>query len=142
MKTEMSIHSGNKVGGVWQVSRETEERQSRDVVKVYTTLFSHPNVEAIVWWKFTDLIGLNGSPAGLIGRDMSPKPAYDALKKLIKETLWTHVALQTNHNGEVSFRGFYGDYSVVVSGPSGKTHATSFSLRRGVERVEVVLDET
>ena len=23
--TELSIHSGNKVGGVWQVSRETEE---------------------------------------------------------------------------------------------------------------------
>jgi len=33
-------------------------------------------------------------------------------------------------------------YSVVVSRPSGKNHATPFSLRRGVERVEVVLDET
>ena len=85
-------------------------------MKVYTTLFSHPIVEAIVWWKFTDLIGLNGSPAGLIGRDMSPKPAYIVLQDLIKETWWTRKRLTVNDAGEVSFRGFYGEYSVVPLG--------------------------
>jgi endo-1,4-beta-xylanase len=44
---------------------------------------------------------------------MSPKPAYDALKELIKRKWWTgELKLTTDQAGRVRFRGFLGDYAV------------------------------
>jgi hypothetical protein len=44
---------------------------------------------------------------------MSPKPAYDALKKLIKGDCWTRpLKLTTDDTGHVKFRGFLGDYEL------------------------------
>ncbi len=43
------------------------------------------------------------------------KPAYYALKRLLKET-WTTEWRGTAASGAASFRGFYGDYEVEVPG--------------------------
>lgn len=80
------------------------------MVRFYTVLFSHPAVEAITWWDFSDQGAWQGAPAGFVREDMSPKPAYQALLKLIKDKWWTRTEVEIGSQGEARFRGFYGDY--------------------------------
>jgi hypothetical protein len=62
---------------------------------------------------------------------MSPKPAYDVLRRLIKERWWTDTAAKTNQRGDMRFRGTLGDYQILVS-VDGKTVATeTMTVRRG-----------
>ena len=97
----------------WDSTPEGEERQGREVADFYRVLFSHPAVEAITWWDFSDAGAWQAAPAGLVRKDMSPKPAYEALAKMIKKEWWTGpLTLKTNAQGKVNFRAFLGVYSV------------------------------
>jgi len=103
----------------WSTSREGERRQTEAVRKFYRLLFSHPAVEAITWWGFSDAGSWMGAPAGLLRKDMSPKPVYGVLKKLIKDDWWTGpLKLKTDYEGRISFRGFLGDY--VIESEKGR----------------------
>ena len=96
--------------------------------------FSHPSVTQIVYWNLVDGYAAFTTPGdmkggenyyrgGLLRFDMSEKPAYKRLKHLIKEVWTTDETLCSNENGEVSFRGFYGEYEVTVG---GKTYTVNF----------------
>ncbi len=71
----------------WPSTPEGEERQARETLQHYETLFAHPLVEGITWWDLQDGNWLN-APAGLIRKDGSTKPAYDELLKRIKGEWW------------------------------------------------------
>jgi hypothetical protein len=98
----------------WITTAEGEEQQAWQVEEFYTVLFSHPAVEAVTWWDFTDQNAWQGAPAGLVREDMTPKPAYDALKELVKNRWWTQTEVVTGAEGEARFRGFLGDYEAVA----------------------------
>lgn len=96
----------------WPSTPAGEERQAQEVVTHYKTLLSHPAVQAITWWDMTDGGWLN-APAGLLRCDQSPKPAYDALLKLIKGDWWlAPTSMTTDAHGQVIFTGFLGDYEL------------------------------
>jgi GH35 family endo-1,4-beta-xylanase len=42
----------------------------------YSLLLAEPGVRAVTWWDFSDLAAWQGAPAGLLDKDMSPKPLY------------------------------------------------------------------
>ena len=63
--------------------------------------------------------GWQGAPAGLVHADLTPKPVYERLTKLIKGKWWTNLETQTEETGVTRFRGFLGRYRVTVSTPSG-----------------------
>jgi hypothetical protein len=51
---------------------------------------------------------------------MSPKPAYEALAKMIKKEWWTGpTVLKTDAQGKVNFRGFLGVYFVKTERLAG-----------------------
>lgn len=108
-------------------SPEGEQRQAELVERFYTVLFSHPAVEAITWWDFSDQGAWQGAPAGLLREDMSPKPAYEALRKLIRGKWWTHAEANLDSRGEARFRGFYGDYRLRIEA-GGRTLTGAFSF--------------
>ncbi len=112
--TETTIVSGPKTARGWVTTAEGEKAQAGYVTEFYTVLFSHPAVEAITWWDFTDQGAWRGAPAGLIRADMTPKPAYDQLKALIKGRWWTRTEAELGPAGRLSFRGFFGRYKVTV----------------------------
>jgi len=133
--TETTILSGERrrwgaSEADWHTTPEGEKQQARDVVRFYTVLFSHPAVEAITWWDFSDLHAWRRAPAGFLRKDMTPKPAYDELKKLIKGKWWTRQTLETDRDGRASLRGFLGDYRVSVTA-GGKTIARDLVLEKG-----------
>jgi GH35 family endo-1,4-beta-xylanase len=100
----------------WPSTAEGEARQAAEVVEFYKTLFAHPQVEAITNWGLCDGGWLN-APSGYIRRDLSNKPAYHALLKLVKGEWWLPpTRMVTNSDGKLSFTGFLGDYAVSWAG--------------------------
>ena len=119
----------------WPSTPEGEERQADDVVRHYRTLLSHPAVQAVTYWGITDRGAWLGAPAGLVRSDGTPKPAYDALRALVKGEWWLPpTRLRTDGEGRVRVRGWAGDYSVAVGDRSA-----SWSLRPDVPAPEVTL---
>ena len=132
--TEMTILSGApgwERPRPWKTTPEGEEIQAREVVRVYTMLFSHPAVEAITWWDFSDYRSWQGAPAGFIRSDMSPKPAYTELYKLLKQKWWTDQKLSTNDEGRVQVRAFLGDYRVTVEADGRSPTTQELKLEPG-----------
>ena len=105
----------------WPSTQEGEQRQARETARFYTMLFSHPAVEAITWWDFSDRRAWQGAPAGWLREDMSPKPVYDRLLDLIKGKWWTRLDLKTDTQGQARFRGFLGQYQVTVTVDGNRT---------------------
>jgi len=104
----------------WPTTKAGEKSQAERAAEFYRVLFSHPAVEAITWWDFSDQGSWMNAPAGLLRKDMSPKPAYNALKKLIRKDWWTGpLKLTTNDKGRVRFRGFLGAYRVKTAAGEG-----------------------
>jgi endo-1,4-beta-xylanase len=110
--TETTVVSGPRKDSVWTTTPEGERAQARQVSEFYTVLFSHPAVEAITWWDFTDQNAWQQAPAGLVRGDMSAKPAYEQLQSLIKGKWWTRVETATAAGGNVEFQGFFGQYEI------------------------------
>jgi len=135
--TETTIVSGQRPrakgpGTPWPSTPEGEAHQAREVVRFYTMLFSHPAVEAITWWDFSDFHAWQGAPAGFLRADMTPKPVYEELKKLIKDKWWTRATITAHEDGTAVIRGFLGDYQVTVTA-RGKVVQQRFAIRKGGE---------
>jgi endo-1,4-beta-xylanase len=100
----------------WPTTPAGEERQARETILHYETLFAHPLVESITWWDMSDGGWLN-APAGLLRQDGSAKPAYLELLKRIKGEWWTApLRLVTDQEGKARFGGFLGDYELACAG--------------------------
>ncbi len=124
----------------WASTAEGERRQAEEVVRFYTILFSHPAVQAITWWDFSDQGAWQQAPAGLVRADMTPKPAYDALMKLIKGKWWTRTEARTSRQGAARFHGFYGDYRVSVKEHGRELTGTFAFNPQTTQPVDVKLD--
>jgi len=103
----------------WPSTPGGEQRQADYAEKMYTLLFSHPAVHAIAWWNLVDE-DWDRIPGGLVRKDLTPKPAYDRLMKLIKGKWWTTTEAKTDKKGSIKFRGFAGHYRISVLTRSGK----------------------
>jgi endo-1,4-beta-xylanase len=122
----------------WISTPEGEKRQAEQVAEFYSILFSHPSVEAITWWDFTDQNAWQQAPAGLIREDMSPKPVYEELKRLIKGKWWTQTETTTETGGTAKFRGFLGKYEVSTQ-IDGKKLTGIFQLNKTATEIDVQL---
>jgi GH35 family endo-1,4-beta-xylanase len=135
--TEATILSGEarpqraRGGRAWPSTADGEKRQAEDVERFYTMLFSHPAVAGITWWDFSDRAAWQGAPAGLLRRDMSPKPAYERLRELIRKRWWTHATIRTGATGQAECRVFLGEHRVKVTTAAGARVVTTLSVTRG-----------
>ncbi len=146
--TEMTILSGrlkdpnekdwHKKHTDWFSTPEGERFQLEAGIGIYTALFSHPAVEAITWWDFSDHNAWQGAPAGLVREDMSPKPFYDWLKEAFRKRWTTRASVECDDSGKGTARCFFGDYEAEVKAASGRTLKGRFRLsRRGPREVQV-----
>ena len=96
----------------WPSTPEGEARQAEEIVTHYRTLLSHPQVESITYWGIEDGGWLN-APGGFLRLDGSPKPAYDALRGLVRGEWWlAPTTMQTDDDGVIDVTGWFGDYDV------------------------------
>lgn len=124
----------------WKSTEEGEIAQADYGEQLYTLLFSHPSVEAITWWDFSDYGSWQGAPAGLIREDMTPKPLYQRLLNLVRKEWSTNAYTTSDEEGRTRLCCFFGTHRVEVTLDSGLILNGSFTLsRRGDRAVEVVL---
>lgn len=129
-ETPMADYHRNREG--WDTTPQDEAHQADYVERLYGLLFAHPAVEAITWWDLSDDRAWMRAPAGLVRRDMSPKPAYERLLKKTKGEWWTAKAeATTGASGRAYLRGFHGAYEGTVTLPDGTPRPVSFEIRPG-----------
>ncbi|MBO5453445.1 MAG: endo-1,4-beta-xylanase [Clostridia bacterium] len=104
---------------------EDEALQAELIEKLYSIWFSCEKVEQIIYWNLVDgyaafapqgdmTAGENYYYGGLIRFDLTPKPAYFTIKNLFEKKWHTEENIETNENGESTFRGFYGKYDLEI----------------------------
>ena len=102
----------------WPTTPDGEARQAQEIVRHYRALVGHPAVASITYWGLTDEGSWLGAPVGLVRKDGTRKPSYDALEGLIKGEWWLPPSERTTDAaGRVAVSGFFGEYS--VSTPDG-----------------------
>lgn len=102
-----------------------------------TAMFSHPAVDGVLVWGFWANRHWRGR-AAMFRADWSPRPQADSWRELIYDRWWTRETGRSGDDGAASFRGFKGDYDVVVT-HAGKTTRTKAVIGDGVREVEVTL---
>lgn len=117
---------GSPWRGIWD-----EAQQADYAEKFYRVCFGHPAVSAISWWDFGDA-GAFKAGCGLLRSDLRPKPAYEKLKKLIREEWWTKAQGQTGADGRYAFTGYFGRYHVTVR-HNGKSQEADFTLAKDTQ---------
>ena len=131
--------SGKDITG-WHTGKWTEEAQAECAEQFYTLAFGYPAVVSINWWGLSDRnIWLKGG--GLLDSEYNPKPVYNTLFKLIKQEWMTkNLRIDTDKNGEANFRGFYGEYDIVIIKPDGsKQNLRKHLQEKANNRWKVVL---
>ena len=119
---------------------EDEEIQAEILTNLYRMWFSHPAMEAIIYWNLVDgfahgtvpgdmTAGENYYHGGLIRHDFTPKPAYVVLKELFEKTWRTRLSLDSGAADSLMFKGFYGEYELVAS-VGDRSTTTTFHLDR------------
>lgn len=101
---------------------EEDEQLQADMLELwYSIWFSHPAVDTVVYWNTAeghthvgDNWNENNCRGGLFHSDLTPKKSALKLKELFSKIWHTGLELVTNENGEVDFRGFYGDYTATL----------------------------
>lgn len=130
--TEMTIPA---YGG----DEENEWVQAELIKNVYSVFFSHPAMEAVIYWNVVDgyaafapqgdmTAGENKYFGGLMRFDMTEKPAFKMLKHLIHEE-WHTGEKVSAVDGHAKFRGFYGDYKLTIHAGE-KTYERDYKLSK------------
>ncbi len=128
---------------------EDEEVQAELLANLYPIFFSHPAMEAVIYWNLVDgyaytvkgladagdmTQGENIYRGGLLRFDMSEKSAFGVLKNLIRHEWHTSDVVKAEKTDKaekslVQFRGFYGDYKLTVHAGE-KTIPVDFKLSK------------
>lgn len=129
---------------------EDEAMQAEIIEKLYSIWFSHPNVEQVIYWNLVDgyaafapqgdmTAGENYYYGGLVRFDMTPKPAYYAIKNLFEKTWHTEEETISNENGTAKFKGFYGKYDIKIE-IDGQTAVKEINFsKKGKNEFEVIV---
>ena len=130
-------------------SEEDEAIQAELTENLYKVLFSYPAMDAIIYWNLVDgyaYLPHGGEPGDMtkgenvyygafMRYDMTKKPVYHALKRLINEEWHTSAALKAA-GGAARFRGFYGEYKIKAFA-AGKTVEKTVSLSKSGEEIKI-----
>ena len=124
--------SGVPITGGWRTGTWTPEAQAEFTRQFVKLCFGHPAVASINWWGFSDRnIWLPGG--GLVDEEYNPKPVYIMLDTLINQIWKTNATVQTDGQGKIIFRGFFGQYDITLITPGGSRRVFPVHVSRNEE---------
>ena len=106
-------------------SPDDENIQAELLKYIYTIFFSHPAMEAIIYWNLPDgyaawapqgdmEAGENYYRGGLVRFDFTKKPAFHVLDELINKEWHSEGETVADSDGSAAFRGFCGKYELTL----------------------------
>lgn len=110
---ETDYSAGGAIHNRWEEKEEDLYLQAENARNFYTLIFSHPSVEALSWFDFTDHRWL-GAPAGVVTDTLGIKPVYETLDDLINHEWHSDEDLVTGSSGLCRSRVFCGNYDITV----------------------------
>ena len=110
------------LGSPWMGTWD-EATQAAYAEQFYRVCFAHPAVVAITWWDFSDQ-GSWREHGGMLRADMTPKPVYETMKRLIHEEWRTSLQGETGEDGRFTFSGFHGQYHIGTPTRQASFHLT------------------
>jgi hypothetical protein len=111
--TQFSVPADGAIEGPVRRGEWDAKLQAEYCRQFYTVAFSHPNVAA-----------LNYADASLL----HSRPAYNAVRELITKQWRTRLKGKLPLDGRIAFRGFHGDYELVVTLKNGQTARATFNV--------------
>ncbi len=129
---------GQKIAGSHREGVWDEAAQADYAVKFYRVCFAQPAMRAVTWWDLSDQ-GSWLKGGGMLRADMSPKPVYEQLKRLIHEEWNTRLTATTDAAGRFSFRGFWGKYQLVLETPGGKVERSAHLRQDDPKEIVITL---
>ena len=126
---------------------QDEEIQAEILYNLYRMWFSHPAMDAVVYWNLIDgyahgtvpgdmTSGENYYYGGLIRFDFTAKPAFQIIRDLFQKQYHTELELDAPH-GEANFKAFYGDYELEIMTASGTCTRTIHFGKKLWNRFEI-----
>ncbi len=105
---------------------EDMELQAELLENMYKIWFSHKAMDGVVYWNLVDgytyagngqgaldmNAGENKYGGGLLYNDLSPKPAFKVLQRLLNKEWHTEEIVHTNADGIAQFKGYKGMYDL------------------------------
>ena len=92
----------------------TEKQYAVEISKMMRLAFSHPSIEGFIFWGITEPTWVPASIVSLIRENKTTKLAADSLYHLTHEVWTTKLTGKTDVSGNYPFKGYYGDYDVLV----------------------------
>lgn len=108
---------------------EDEDIQAEILKNLYSIWFSHPNMEAIIYWDFVDGYTWQPYHIGFVKQDLTPKKAYNTIRDLFGKTWRTNLDAVADARGQASFKAFYGEYDITIHA-NGKTVTQKLNLSK------------
>jgi GH35 family endo-1,4-beta-xylanase len=101
----------------FDVSNVDDEERAKALETFYRYAFSRPEIKGITMWGFWADAHWRGPDAALVDSDWTINAAGQKYLDLIEE--WTtETSDVADSNGEMSFRGFHGDYLITTTNPA------------------------
>jgi len=117
--TEFVPGSNGTYNGGTRRGRMTEETQAEWAERAYTMFFSHPAVQGITWWDFSNIASgawMGEYGAYFMAADGRVLPVYDRLFDLIHRQWNSSTTITLDATGQFAFTGFYGNYTCTIQG--------------------------
>jgi GH35 family endo-1,4-beta-xylanase len=133
-ETHLPIH-------LTEISAKTPDpvRRADDLEMLFRLGFSHPAVHAVVLWGFGAKTHWMGPDAALMNADNTLNAAGVRISHLLRE-VWTTRGLVDHPPGDqISFRGFYGDYTLKITLADGREIEREVRLSEAAPRAVVRL---
>lgn len=130
--TEITIPGGGENGPALQ---------GEVVANLYRLWFSTPQMAGVTWWNLGDGTAFgneNRALGGLVDENMAPKPAYEALDRLINHQWKTHHEGTSGSDGSIAFRGFKGRYRLTVES-GGVSKEFTINVTAGAEKPQKIV---
>ena len=93
--------------GAW--ADGAQARMIRDNFRLW---FSWPSIYRITYWNLVDGTGAEILASGMYNKDLTKKPSYWAIDRLVNHEWKTKTRVVVDRDGMVRFRGFKGKYEV------------------------------
>lgn len=104
----------------------SQQAQAIETAKMMRLCFSHPAIEGFIFWGLTNP-GWATGVMNIINEDKTPRIVADSVFHLIHEEWTTNISDITNGTGSFNFKGYYGDYDILVKvGNTWKKYNVSY----------------